>query len=282
MEYHRSQNALSYALKQVKESPLSLNFTLMYLYKSEKKAIFVEKILCKDTILPKRMTKQEALELQTELIAMLSEKEKAKVLECMRTRNLAKNEIIYKEGDTPQDLLCLIKGKVKIFIDGVGGRCQIVRVIDEIEYFGYRAAFSGEKFLTSAAALEPSRLICIPLTVVRSLLEENARLAWFFLHKLAVALGKSDERTVNLTQKHICARLADSILYLRDRYGLETDGCTLRIQMSRDDMASLSNMTTNNAIRTLSLLAKDKVVAINGRNIKILDEEKLKRISKMG
>lgn len=218
----------------------------------------------------------------TELVATLSEEEKAKVLSCMRARHLDKNEIIYREGDIPQDLFCLIKGKVKIYIDGVGGRCQIVRVFDEVEYFGYRAAFSGEKFVTSAAAFEPSFLVCIPLSVVRSLLEENARLSWFFIHKLAVALGKSDERTVNLTQKHICARLADSLLYLRDHYGTEDDGCTLRIKLSRDDMASLSNMTTNNAIRTLSLLARDKVVAINGRNIKILDEKELERISRMG
>ena len=218
----------------------------------------------------------------TELVATLSEEEKAKVLSSMRARHLDKNEVIYKDGEIPQDLFCLIKGKVKIYIDGIGGRCQIVRVFDEVEYFGYRAAFSGEKFVTSAAAFEPSFLVCIPLDVIRSLLTNNARLSWFFIRKLAIALGKSDERTVNLTQKHICARLADSLLYLRDHYGVEADGCTLRIKLSREDMASLSNMTTNNAIRTLSLLAKDKVVAIDGRTIKILDEKELERISRMG
>ncbi len=218
----------------------------------------------------------------TELVATLSEEEKAKVLSSMRARHLDKNEVIYREGDTPQDLFCLIQGKVKIYIDGVGGRCQIVRVFDEVDYFGYRAAFAGDKFVTSAAAFEPSFLVCIPLDVVRSLLARNARLSWFFIHKLAIALGKSDERTVNLIQKHICARLADSLLYLRDHYGVEADGCTLRIKLSRDDLASLSNMTTNNAIRTLSLLAKDNLVAINGRSIKILNEQELERISRMG
>ena len=118
--------------------------------------------------------------------------------------------------------------------------------------------------------------------MIRSLLEKNPSLSWFFIRKLAIALGKSDERLVNMTQKHVCARIADSLLYLRDHYGMEEDGCTLRIKLSREDMASLSNMTTNNAIRTLSLLARDKVVAINGRNIKLLDEKELERISRMG
>lgn len=228
------------------------------------------------------MTKEEALNALADLSATLSDDEKKEVLNCMKARHLEKNEIIYREGDEPRDLLCLVKGKVKIYIDGVGGRCQIVRVFNEVEYFGYRAAFSNEKFLTSAAAFEPSFLVCIPLTLIRKLLESNPKLACFFVSKLAVALGKSDERTVSLTQKHICARLAEGILYLRDHYGTEEDGCTLRIQPSREDMASLSNMTTNNAIRTLSLFAKDKVISINGRSIKVLDFKELERISRMG
>ena len=41
-------------------------------------------------------------------------------------------------------------------------------------------------------------------------------------------------------------------------------------------------MTTSNAIRTLSSFAAERVIAIDGRKIKIIDEEKLRRISKIG
>ena len=63
---------------------------------------------------------------------------------------------------------------------------------------------------------------------------------------------------------------------------MEADGKTLRIKFSREDMANLSNMTTNNAIRTLSLFAKEKIIAINGRNISLLEEKELQKISRMG
>ena len=111
---------------------------------------------------------------------------------------------------------------------------------------------------------------------------ENTRLGWFFIQKLAVALGISDERTVNLTQKHIRGRLAESILFLKESYGLEEDGCTLSIYLSREDMANLSNMTTSNAIRTLSTFAQEKIIAIDGRKIKIMNEPELEKISKFG
>ena len=110
----------------------------------------------------------------------------------------------------------------------------------------------------------------------------NATKEWFFIQKLAVALGISDERTVNLTQKHIRGRLAESILFLKESYGLEEDGCTLSIYLSREDMANLSNMTTSNAIRTLSTFAQEKIIAIDGRKIKIMNEPELEKISKFG
>ena len=41
-------------------------------------------------------------------------------------------------------------------------------------------------------------------------------------------------------------------------------------------------MTTSNAIRTLSQFASEKLIAIDGRKIKLIDEEKLRKISKIG
>lgn len=104
----------------------------------------------------------------------------------------------------------------------------------------------------------------------------------FFIRQLSKDLGVADERTVNLTQKHIRGRLAESLLFLKENYGLEEDGSTLSIYLSREDLANLSNMTTSNAIRTLSQFAAEKLIAIDGRKIKLMDEEKLKKISKIG
>ena len=77
-------------------------------------------------------------------------------------------------------------------------------------------------------------------------------------------------------------RLAESLIFLRDNYGLEEDGCTLSLYLSREDLANLSNMTTANAIRTLSTFAKEKIVAIDGQKIKLIDMEALEKINRLG
>lgn len=197
-------------------------------------------------------------------------------------QNYKKNETIYCEGESPSHLMCLLTGKVKIFKDGVGGRSQIIRMIKPVEYFGYRAYFAKEEYVTAAAAVEPSIICVIPMNILMTLISQNSDLAAFFIKQLSIDLGVADERTVNLTQKHIRGRLAESLLFLKDSYGLEEDGSTLSIYLSREDLANLSNMTTSNAIRTLSNFANERLITIDGRKIKIIDEEKLKKISKIG
>lgn len=213
---------------------------------------------------------------------ILSEKERELLRQDARFVNFKKNEIIYYENETPQDLMCLLKGKVKIYKEGVGGRSQIIRMIRPVQYFGYRAYFAKEPFVTTAAAFELSQVCLISMKIVEQFLQNNGMLAMFFIQLLSVDLGISDQRVVNLTQKHIRGRLAESLIFLKENYGLEEDGATISIYLAREDLANLSNMTTSNAIRTLSIFENERLISMDGRKIKIIDEERLQKISRIG
>ena len=221
-------------------------------------------------------------ELIADMWTPLNEEQREFLSSHFTLQSYKKNEVIHCEGETPTHLMCLLSGKVKIYKDGVGVRSQIIRMIKPVEYFGYRAYFSGADYITAAAAFEPSIICLIPMTAITTLVSQNNDLAMFFIKQLSIDLGVADERTVSLTQKHIRGRLAESLIFLKESYGLEEDGSTLSIYLSREDLANLSNMTTSNAIRTLSQFATERLIAIDGRKIKLIDEEKLKKISKIG
>ncbi|MCM1518387.1 MAG: Crp/Fnr family transcriptional regulator [Pseudoflavonifractor sp.] len=217
-----------------------------------------------------------------EIWKILNGDEKRRIIDNFAVHTFKKNQIIYAENDEPEYLWCLLKGKVKKYKDGVGGRVQILRLIRPVQYFGYRAYFANEPYVSSAAALEPSTLGAIPMTLVEELITNNIKLAWFFIHELSRNLGGSDTKIVNLTQKHIRGRLAEALMVLKENYGYEDDNSTLRIYMAREDLANLSNMTTSNAIRTLSGFVNEKIIVVDGRRIKIINEPMLKKISKFG
>ncbi len=213
---------------------------------------------------------------------MLTVAERDQLRSNARFVHFRKNELIYLEDENPKDLMILFKGKVKIFKSGVGGRSQIIRIIRPIQYFGYRAYFARESYVTAASAFEACTVCMIPMELIEQFLRNNGELALFFIRMLSIDLGVADQRVVNLTQKHVRGRLAESLLFLKETYGLEEDGATINIYLAREDLANLSNMTTSNAIRTLSNFVNERIITIDGRKIKIIDEERLHKISRIG
>ncbi len=218
----------------------------------------------------------------SEMWTILSGDEKRLITDNFTLHHYKKNQIIYAEHEEPEFLWCLLKGKAKLYKDGVGGRQQILRLISPVQYFGYRAYFARELYVHTAAAMEASVVGTFPMSVVKHLIDGNRDVAWYFIHELSRNLGSSDTRIVNLTQKHIRGRLAEALIVLIDHYGLELDGVTLRVYMSREDLANLSNMTTSNAIRTLTAFVNEKLIVVDGRQIRIINEPQLRKISKFG
>lgn len=193
-----------------------------------------------------------------------------------------KNEIIHHEGDIPTHMMMLASGKLRVYKEGVGNKMQIIRMLKPCDFFAYRAMIADEGYNTSVSAFESSIVYKVRKDAFMHIIEHNNRFCYLFMVEMAKDLGRSDAKVVNLTQKHIRGRLAEALLALRNNYGLDEDGATLSMYMSREDLANLSNMTTSNAIRTLSDFQKESIISIDGRKIKILDEEELVRTSKMG
>lgn len=218
----------------------------------------------------------------SEIWSVLSPEEKRYIIDNIVIHQFKKNQIIYAERDEPEYLWCLFEGKAKLYKDGIGGRQQILRLMRPVQYFGYRAYFAHEAYVHTAATMEPCTIGSLPMKAVAQLIDRNKQVAWFFIHELSRNLGSADTRTVNLTQKHIRGRLAEALLVLLEHYGFEDDDTTLRIYMGREDLANMSNMTTSNAIRTLTSFVNERVIVVDGRKIKIIDEPALRKISKFG
>ena len=197
-------------------------------------------------------------------------------------RYYSKNETIYHEGDPTEHVIMVVRGTVRLAKEGVGQRLQIIRLLKPNDTFSYRSAVAGDCHSTAATALEPTVLYYVQRDACLEVIQKNIVFCYAVLVAMAKDLGISESQTVNLTQKHIRGRLAETLLTLKKTYGLEGDGATIAMYMAREDLANMSNMTTSNAIRTLSQFASEGLISLDGRKIKILDETELTRISRLG
>ena len=208
----------------------------------------------------KESNKEKAAKAIAKLWGGIEDEQFDLLLEHIELKKFKKGELIYQNEQQPTEAMCLLTGKVKIFKDGISGKNQIIRVIKPLEFFGFRAYFAEEIYKTAAMSLDNCVVASFPIAVLMKLLQKSFNIGHYFIKYLSIEIGKSDDRTVNLTQKHIRARLAEALLFL----------------------ANIANMTTSNCIRTLSAFVSEGLIETNVRKIKILNEEELKKIADMG
>ena len=84
---------------------------------------------------------------------------------------------------------------------------------------------------------------------------------------------------VSITQKYMPGRVADLLLYLKNEIFLCNPFST---RLSRQELADMTGMTMESFIRILKEFKSSEIIAVDGSQIHILDEEALTLISKKG
>ena len=182
-----------------------------------------------------------------------------------------RGQIIFYEGTHPSGLYCINYGKIKIYKIDHTGKEQIVRLAKGGDILGYRSLISGELYSSFASPLEDSLICFIPRSVFFSLLQTNANLSMKIMKMLSMDLKSAETRIANMAQKPVRERLAETLLILKEFYGVEDDKATLDVALTREDLANVVGTATETVIRLLSEFKHDRIIDLKGRKIKIID-----------
>jgi CRP/FNR family transcriptional regulator len=186
-----------------------------------------------------------------------------------------KGQVVFNPGAYPHGIYCVKEGKIKIFRLGDEGKEQIVRLAKGGDILGYRALLSGDRYSSGAEVLEDSKICFIPQKAFLNLIEGNGVLSMQLMKLLSQDLKNAEHKMIDLAQKPVRERVAEALLYLKSTYGLEEDGVTLSVSMSREDIANIVGTATETAIRLLSEFKNDQMIALHGKKISILNHEQL-------
>ncbi len=190
-------------------------------------------------------------------------------------QTLVKGQHLFLEGSYPHGLFCVNTGKIKIHQMGDEGREQIVRFAKSGDIVGYRALLAAEKYSCSASAIDDTSICFIPKNVFLALIEKNSELSMQIIKLLSHNLKQAEESILNLAQKPVRERMAEALLFLREMYGVEADGQTLSVSLSREEIATLVGTATETTIRLLSDFKSSQMLEFVGKKIKILNQKEL-------
>jgi CRP-like cAMP-binding protein len=192
-----------------------------------------------------------------------------------------KGQIIFHERNHPQGLYCIFSGKVKIHKLGHDGKDQILRLAKKGNVIGYRALLSDDYYHGSATAMEDSIICFFPKSVYQTQIISNPTLAMEIIKLLSADLKLAEQKAMNMVQKQVRERIAETLLMLKEFFGLEEDNATINTVLTRESIGNIAGTTTETAIRTLSDLQKAQVIDLLGKKIKILDNKELIKIANL-
>jgi CRP-like cAMP-binding protein len=192
-----------------------------------------------------------------------------------------KKQIIFYEGNHPFGIYCINQGKIKIYKISESGKEQIIRFAKEGDILGYRSLISGEPYRASAETLTDSVVCFIPKEIMFGLIEKDRPFSLKFMRFLCAELGSAENRMLNLSQKPVTERLAEMLLILKEKFGLESDNQTIKVSLTREDLASFTGTATETVVRLLKDLKEKKLIDVEGRKIKLLNINGLIKLGKV-
>lgn len=210
---------------------------------------------------------------------MMSDEQRNMFVDSIEVANYKRGDIVFEEGDMANYVMYILEGKVKFLVKAIDGKQRIISIKGEHEWLALQASFTNGYHNTTAQVTSDATIIKLPHHMFLKLVDENHDFSRYVINKIATSLDAVIHHMLSFQRKHLRGRLADSLLYLIDKFGFEDDGKTLCVYPSREDLANNSNMDISNAIRTLSAFASEGIITIKARRISIIDIEKLRWIS---
>lgn len=198
-----------------------------------------------------------------------------KLSDSKRVITVKKGQVIYHEDTFPKYLYCLNEGKIKITQTGLDGKEQILKLVSSGDVLGYRAILCGDKYSTTATAIEDCSICILPVGLFFTLVKENNNVAFKVIQLFSKELKDAEKKIINVTHRPVSERIAQSLLLLKESYGYENDDCTIKITVKREEIASIAGTTRETATRMLLELKEKEIIELAGKRIKILKHTEL-------
>lgn len=208
----------------------------------------------------------------------LTKDELVKLSDCKTSHIIKKGEVIFEEGENVNGIYCIKDGICKLTKLSANGKDHIVKLVTKGELLGQRSMISDEPVNLSAVALEDMQVCFIPKSEVMGYFDKNNQFSMSVMKTICGDLKDADDHMVNLAQKTVKERLAETLLYLNDTFGKNEDN-SLKVQLSRDELASMIGTATESCIRLLSDFNKLGLIELNGKKIVLKDINALKKLA---
>jgi DNA-binding response OmpR family regulator len=189
--------------------------------------------------------------------------------------NFKEEEVIYREGRRSNKLYLILKGVVKCHKIDEKGKELITSLHPTDDFLGFTSFLDNVPYEESATAIEAVELVGISKEKLKTVLEENHTISLELIRLLTEDIAEIKEQLLQMAYSSVRRKTAQTLLQFAEIINKQPGD---PIKISRNDLASVAGVAPESFIRTLSGFKKEGLIAIEGRNIRIVDLPALKFI----
>lgn len=199
---------------------------------------------------------------------ILSKSQFQRISHAFKTKIVISGAKVFREGETLHGMYHIKTGICKVSKLSENGRDQIVNFFSEGDLIGQRSVLISEPSNLTATAISDMELYFIPKQDIINTLKSDREFSMEMLKRMATNLKDIDDTIVSLAQKSVKKRLAETLIFVSEKFGEDANGF-LKLTLSREDYANVIGTATESAIRVLSQLKKEGYISTSGKQIKI-------------
>lgn len=190
-----------------------------------------------------------------------------------------KGETIAKQGAYASHVIYLEKGLAKVYLEG-NQNDLILKIVAQNNFVALSSVFDGnDSFIYSVSAYVDSVASLISVDVFKQLLRKNLEFSNQIITRLNTNTAQIYGRFYCISRKQSHGRVADIILCLSENV-FKTREFTLNI--TRNDLADLTGLSSESVIKIFKEFKSEKLIDVDGKNIKVLNYDRLEHISLYG
>ena len=191
------------------------------------------------------------------------------------TFNYCTNDIIYKEGYNSNFIYLVLKGVVKCHILDEKGKELTTALYKEDDLFGYTSFTQNIPYRETATALNDVKMVGVSKVELKEVLNKNHKVTLEVIQLLTDDITGIKDQLLQMAYSSVQKKTASTILRFAEKINSKPED---PIKISRNDLASVAGIATETFIRTMSDFKKLGLIKMEGRNIKVIDLQKLQDI----
>lgn len=188
-------------------------------------------------------------------------------------------EQLFKQKTRTSHLLYILSGLVKVYKENQNGRVVSLKIISKGKFVGLDTFFGQTEYQYSAISVGGCEALMIDSGFVLQEIIDNGKFALTLIREISKDALFIFNRLTSQSTKQLPGRVADVLLYFAEQV---FHSYTFTFPLPRHELAELAGSTKESFIRTINEFKHDKIIDLDGRDVKIVSLELVKILSELG